>query len=146
MNAGRKKEFVRDQKIVQAIREMVRAKVPVRFWLASLQDRFEGAPNNSTMLYRLYGDDIKAARASAFQGVGENIYNQALEGHFPSQELWLTTGEDWSKKSHLEVELGVDEESDVISDIINLLGVKRDETKDTRGDGERSEEAGPEET
>jgi len=123
--AGRKKEFTRKEPIAKKIKELVQNKVPIEYIISYCLQNYEGAPNNRKMLYELYGDDIKGARAEAINEVGSKVYQQATkESHFPSQELYLKTQEDWSSKEKIEIESG-DEDNSAIGAIMALLGKKK---------------------
>ena len=77
------------------------------------------------MLYKLYGGDIAEARAEITQRVGNALIQQAIDGHFPSQELFLRSKAGWSPKETQqleEVEGDPDEDASAINSLMSLLG------------------------
>lgn len=77
------------------------------------------------MLYKLYGGDIAEARAEITQRVGNVVIQQALDGHFPSQDLFLRSKAGWSPKETQQlddVSGDPDEDSSAINSLMTLLG------------------------
>src|SRR6056300_493436 len=84
--------------IAKYIRQAVQDGVQIKDILATINKRYQNAPRNNAMLYKLYGGDIAEARAEITQKVGNVVIQQAMEGHFPSQELFLRAKGGWSPK------------------------------------------------
>lgn len=120
--AGREKEVHYHHAIASKIKEMVRAKVKIKEILAYLVKNYENPPLNEKMLRKVYGDDILAARAEAKELIGSKVYAQAVEGDFKSQEMYLTTGDDWSKKERVEHGLDDSEDGSALAKIMAMLG------------------------
>lgn len=130
MAAGRKKELLWNKDISARIKGMVKSKVKIDYILATIQEEYDHAPTNVQSMYKVYGNDIKAARAEAIESVGKKVLAQAEDGHFPSQEMYLTTQEDWSKKDKLEVDLANDEDNSALSTLLTMLGVDKERKND----------------
>jgi len=122
MPAGRKAEVRYHPAIAKRIEELIQSKVKISHMIAMLNEEYETAPNNEKQLRKFYGDTIAAARGKAVEQVGKKVYEQAVEGHFPSQEMFLTTQDDWSKKEQLGVTLEDDEDNSAIATILAMLG------------------------
>lgn len=122
MPSGRKAEVRYHPAIAKRIQELVEAKVKIAHMIALLQEEYETAPNNAKQLYKYYKETIAAARAKATEKVGKKVFEQAVEGHFPSQEMYLTTQDDWSKKEQLGLTLEDDEDNSAIGAILTMLG------------------------
>ena len=111
--------------IAKYIRQAVQDGVQIKDILATVNKRYQNAPRNNAMLYKLYGGDIAEARAEIAQRVGNVVINQALEGHFPSQELFLRSKAGWSPKETQqleEIDGDSDEDSSAIDSLMALLG------------------------
>jgi hypothetical protein len=122
MPAGRKAESRYHPAIAKRIQELVQSKVKISHMIAMLNEEYETAPQNEKQLRKFYGDTIAAARGKAVEQVGKKVYDQAVDGHFPSQEMFLTTQDDWSKKEQLGVTLEDDEDNSAIATILAMLG------------------------
>lgn len=111
--------------IAKYVRQAVQDGVQIKDILATLNKRYQNAPRNNAMLYKLYGGDIAEARAEITQRVGNVVIEQALNGHYPSQELFLRSKAGWSPKSTEVAEEGAgddDENSGAINTLMTLLG------------------------
>lgn len=111
--------------IAKYVRQAVQDGVQIKDILATVNKKYQDAPRNNAMLYKLYGGDIAEARADITQQVGNVVIQQALDGHFPSQDLFLRSKAGWSPKEtqQLEdVEGDPDEDSSAINSLLNLLG------------------------
>ena len=111
--------------IAKYIRQAVQDGVQIKDILATVNKRYQNAPRNNAMLYKLYGGDIAEARAEITQRVGNVVIEQALNGHYPSQELFLRSKAGWSPKSTEVAEEGAgddDENSGAINTLMTLLG------------------------
>lgn len=125
-----------NEPIAKYIRKAVRDGVQIKDILATVNKKYQNAPRNNAMLYKLYGGDIAEARAEIVSQVGNVVVQQALNGHFPSQDLFLRSKGGWSPKEtqqQEEVTGDADENSSAINSLMALLGkeVQEDETPDT---------------
>jgi len=84
--------------IAKYVRQAVADGVQIKDILATVNKKYQDAPRNNAMLYKLYGGDIAEARAEITQRVGNVVIQQALDGHFPSQDLFLRSKAGWSPK------------------------------------------------
>jgi hypothetical protein len=119
--------------IAKHIKQAVQNGVPMKDVLASVNKRFQNAPRSHATLYKLYGEDIADARAEIVGKVGNVVVQQALEGHFPSQELFLRAKGGWSPTNTVfEGETGGDEDADssAVDTLMTLLGKKTDVNPD----------------
>lgn len=115
----------RSEPIAKYIRQAVQDGVQIKDILATINKRYQDAPRNNAMLYKYYGGDIAEARADITQRVGNVVIQQALEGHFPSQELFLRSKAGWSPKETQQLEEvsgDSDENSGAINSLMSLLG------------------------
>jgi len=122
--------------VAKYIRKAVADGVQIKDILATINKRYQNAPRNNAMLYKLYGGDIAEARADIVAQVGSVLVQQALNGHFPSQDLFLRSKGGWSPKEtqqQEEVTGDADENSSAINSLMALLGKEpqEDETPDT---------------
>lgn len=111
--------------IAKYVRQAVADGVQIKDILATVNKKYQDPPRNNAMLYKLYGGDIAEARAEITQRVGNVVIQQALDGHFPSQDLFLRSKAGWSPKEtqQLEdVEGDPDEDSSAINSLMTLLG------------------------
>lgn len=71
----------------------------------------KNAPQSYTTFYKLYREDMDEVKFEIDQKVGKTVIDQALEGDFKSQELYLRSRANWSPSSHVqEQEVGNEEE------------------------------------
>lgn len=111
--------------IAKYVRQAVRDGVQVKDILATVNKKYQNAPRNNAMLYKLYGGDIAEARAEISQRIGNVVIEQAINGHFPSQELFLRSKAGWSPKETQQLEEvngDADENSSAINSLMTLLG------------------------
>lgn len=125
--------------IAKYIRQAVRDGVQVKDILATVNKKYQNAPRNNAMLYKLYGGDIAEARAEISQRIGNVVIEQAINGHFPSQELFLRSKAGWSPKETQQLEEvngDADENSSAINSLMTLLGKEVvDEAEDSVDNG-----------
>jgi hypothetical protein len=97
--------------------------VGIREMLASMQ-HLQGAPKSLSTLYKIYGTIIHSERARINAAVGRKVIDQALEGDFKSQELFLRSKGGWSPKETIETTEGIDEDTDesAVDALMTLLG------------------------
>jgi len=111
--------------VAKYIRQAVKDGVQIKDILATVNKRYQNAPRNNANLYRLYGGDIAEARAEITQRVGNVVIEQALNGHYPSQELFLRSKGGWSPKETQQLEDvsgDPDENSSAVNSLMILLG------------------------
>jgi len=112
--------------IAKKVREGIRNGVSVKDILASIQ-KYQNAPSSTATFYKLYGQDIADTKSSIVGQIGSVVIQQALEGDFKSQELFLRSKGGWSPTSTVnEQELSEDPDTDesAIDSLITLLGKK----------------------
>lgn len=110
------------------ILECIQGGVGIRDMIASMQ-HLQGAPKSLSTLYKIYGDYIAQERAKINGAVGKKVIDQALEGDFKSQELFLRSKGGWSPKETVENGEAVDEDTDedAVSMLMSLLGKNTEE-------------------
>ncbi len=110
------------------ILECIQGGIGIRDMIASMQ-HLQGAPKSLSTLYKIYGDYIASERAKINGAVGKKVIDQALEGDFKSQELFLRSKGGWSPKETVENGDAVDEDTDedAVSMLMNLLGKSSEE-------------------
>ena len=109
------------------ILECIQGGVGIREMLASMQ-HLQGAPKSLSTLYKIYGTVIHSERARINAAVGKKVIDQALEGDFKSQELFLRSKGGWSPKETVETTEGIDEDTDesAVDALMTLLGFDSD--------------------
>ena len=115
--------------IANKVRRMIRDGVQVRDILASIQPMVD-APSSLATFYKTYGHDMAVERAAIVGMVGNKVVQQALEGDFKSQELYLRSKGGWSPNSTVnENEQDVDPDMDesAIDALMTLLGKARED-------------------
>jgi protoporphyrinogen oxidase len=115
--------------------ECIQGGVGIREMLASMQ-HLQGAPKSLSTLYKIYGTIIHSERARINAAVGRKVIDQALEGDFKSQELFLRSKGGWSPKETIETTEGIDEDTDesAVDALMNLLGFNDDPDQDQEDD------------
>ena len=110
------------------ILECIQGGVGIREMLASMQ-HLQGAPKSLSTLYKIYGTIIHSERARINAAVGKKVIDQALEGDFKSQELFLRSKGGWSPKETIETTEGIDEDTDesAVDALMTLLGFDSDD-------------------
>jgi hypothetical protein len=124
--------------VAKYIRQAVKDGVQIKDILATVNKRYQNAPRNNANLYRLYGADIAEARAEITQRVGNVVIEQALSGHYPSQELFLRSKGGWSPKETQQLEDvsgDPDESSSAVNSLMILLGHASD-VQEENGDSD----------
>ena len=115
--------------IEKHILECIQGGVGIREMIASMQ-HFQNAPKSLSTLYKIYGDFIAAERAKLNGMVGKKVIDQALDGDFKSQELFLRSKGGWSPtQTNIEVEQETDPDLDesAIDTLMTLLGKDTEE-------------------
>jgi hypothetical protein len=81
-------------------------------------------------MYKIYGSFIETERAKINGMVGKKVIDQALEGDFKSQELFLRSKGGWSPtQTNIEVEQDTDPDLDesAADTLLTLLGMNDDQ-------------------
>ena len=124
-----KEQLPYSKNVEKHILECIQGGVGVRDMIASMQ-HLQGAPKSLSTLYKIYGDFIHLERAKINGAVGKKVIEQALDGDFKSQELFLRSKGGWSVSStNVEVEQEVDPDADesAIDTLMALLGKDKDD-------------------
>lgn len=122
------------------ILECIQGGVGIRDMIASMQ-HLQHAPKSLSTLYKIYGDFIHRERAKINGMVGKKVIDQALEGDFKSQELFLRSKGGWSPTNTVveaEQEIDPDLDENAIDSLMNLLGINDDDEDPTPDSGEAS--------
>ena len=119
----------KDGRIAAVVRKKAAAGVPVVEIFASIQN-YQNAPGSIQTFYKYYKEDLDAARGEVTEALGNKVIQQAKNGDFKSQELWLTTKGGWSKQqTNTNVDLGEsdDDKSSALESLLSKMGFSRDE-------------------
>lgn len=110
------------------ILECIQGGIGIRDMIASMQ-QYQDAPKSLSTLYKIYGDFIHSERAKINGQVGKKVIDQALDGDFKSQELFLRSKGGWSPNQTVELSEADDEDTNegAVSTLLTLLGVDNDE-------------------
>ena len=106
--------------------------IAIRQMLASMQ-HLTNAPKSLSTMYKTYGSFIEQERAKINGLVGAKVIDQALEGDFKSQELFLRSKGGWSPtQTNIEVEQETDPDLDesAADTLMSLLGIDNDPTSE----------------
>jgi hypothetical protein len=106
------------------ILECIQGGVGIRQMIASMQ-HLQNAPKSLSTMYKVYGDFIERERAKINGAVGKKVIDQALEGDFKSQELFLRSKGGWSPThtvNEVEQEVDPDMDESAIDTLMALLG------------------------
>ena len=99
--------------------------ISIRQMLASMQ-HLPYAPRSLSTMYKTYGSFMESERAKINGAVGKKVIDQALEGDFKSQELFLRSKGGWSPtQTNIEVEQDTDPDLDesAADTLLGLLGM-----------------------
>lgn len=124
------------ENIAKAVRQGIRNGVAVKDIMASIQ-KYQLAPSSSATFYKLYGEDIAKERADIVGQIGSVVIQQALEGDFKSQELYLRSKGGWSPtQTNIEVEgpADADEDTGAIDSLMSLLGKTNESPEEQSSD------------
>ena len=113
------------------ILECIQGGVGIRQMIASMQ-HLQNAPKSLSTMYKIYGNFIESERAKINGAVGKKVIEQALEGDFKSQELFLRSKGGWSPTHTVnEVEQDTDPDMDesAVDTLMALLGKNDDPTE-----------------
>ena len=106
--------------------------ISIRQMLASMQ-HLPYAPRSLSTMYKTYGSFMESERAKINGAVGKKVIDQALEGDFKSQELFLRSKGGWSPtQTNIEVEQDTDPNLDesAADTLLGLLGFEHDPTQE----------------
>ena len=119
--------------------ECIQGGVGIREMLASMQ-HLQNAPKSLSTLYKIYGQVIHSERARINAAVGRKVIDQALEGDFKSQELFLRSKGGWSPKETVETGEALDEDTDesAVDSLMTLLGLDDSDDPTTEEDNSRN--------
>lgn len=115
--------------IARKVREGIAGGVTVEQIFKSVL-HMKDAPQSYTTFYKLYREDMDDVKFTLDAKVGKTVIDQALDGDFKSQELYLRSRAGWSPSSHVqEQEVGAeDEETEgAVNRLTGLLGLSDDE-------------------
>ena len=84
--------------IARKVREGIKGGVAVTQIFKSVL-HMKNAPQSYTTFYKLYREDMDEVKFEIDQKVGKTVIDQALEGDFKSQELYLRSRANWSPSS-----------------------------------------------
>lgn len=117
-----------DGRIASVVRKKAAAGVPVKEILSSIQN-YQNAPGSLQTFYKYYGSVMEEARGEVTEALGSKVIQQAKNGDFKSQELWLTTKGGWSKQqTNTNVDLGEsDDKSSALESLLSKMGFGKDE-------------------
>ena len=108
--------------------------IAIRQMLASMQ-HLQEAPKSLSTMYKTYGSFIEAERAKINGMVGKKVIDQALEGDFKSQELFLRSKGGWSPThtvNEVEQETDPDLDESAADVLMALLGYNNDDSPDEK--------------
>ena len=120
----------KDGRIAAVVRKKAAAGVPVVEIFASIQN-YQNAPGSIQTFYKYYKEDLDAARGEVTEALGSKVIQQAKNGDFKSQELWLTTKGGWSKQNtttNVDIPTGEDEANSALENLLSKLGIDKEET------------------
>ena len=115
--------------IARKVREGIKGGVAVTQIFKSVL-HMKNAPQSLTTFYKLYRQDMDEVKFEIDQKVGKTVIDQALDGDFKSQELYLRSRAGWSPSSHVqEQEVGTEEEENecAVNALIAALGKETDD-------------------
>ncbi len=111
------------------ILECIQGGIAIRQMIASMQ-HLTYAPRSLSTMYKTYGSFIEQERAKINGAVGRKVIDQAMEGDFKSQELFLRSKGGWSPtQTNIEVEQDTDPDLDesATDTLMSLLGMNADD-------------------
>lgn len=85
----------------------------------------QDAPKSLSTMYKIYGSFIEMERAKINGAVGKRVIDQALDGDFKSQELFLRSKGGWSPThtvNEVEQETDPDLDESAVDTLMSLLG------------------------
>ena len=106
------------------ILECIQGGIAIRQMIASMQ-HLQSAPKSLSTMYKIYGSFIEMERAKINGAVGKKVIDQALDGDFKSQELFLRSKGGWSPThtvNEVEQETDPDLDESAVDTLMSLLG------------------------
>lgn len=118
--------------IANKLAEGIKGGLLVPDLFASIQ-HLQNAPGSIQTMYKLYKADMDKVRAELKGQVGAKVIQQAIDGDFKSQELYLRSRAGWSPQSTTtEVEADTaDEDSNAIDALMAALGKLEESEEET---------------
>ena len=111
--------------------------ISIRQMIASMQ-HLPNAPRSLSTMYKTYGSFMEMERAKINGAVGAKVIDQALQGDFKSQELFLRSKGGWSPtQTNIEVEQDTDPDLDesAADTLLGLLGMNTDDPTQQEDNG-----------
>ena len=124
-----RQKLPKNPNIARKVREGISGGVTVRNIFASVL-HMKDAPQSYTTFYKLYREDMDDVKFTLDAKVGKTVIDQALEGDFKSQELYLRSRAGWSPSSHVqEQEVGTEDEENegAVNALMVALGKEAEE-------------------
>ena len=118
-----------DGRIASVVRKKAAAGVPVKEILSSIQN-YQNAPGSLQTFYKYYGSVMEEARGEVTEALGSKVIQQAKNGDFKSQELWLTTKGGWSKQqtnNNIEISDDPEKGKSALDNLLMKLGIEEKE-------------------
>lgn len=111
-----------DKVIANKITEYEQAGVSRQAIFQSIQ-KYQNAPRSYTTFWKLYKETLESANAETVKEIGSKVVQQAREGDFKSQELFLRSKGGWSPQStEVNVDVDVDADESALEKLMGLLG------------------------
>ena len=116
-----------NREIAAYVRNHVRAGVTMKDIMSGIS-KWQDAPRTLKTLYKYYGDDIADSRNTVIESIGSKVVEQALDGDFKSQDLYLRSKGGWSPNQTVATkdEEDLDTDESVIRELMVLLGKEED--------------------
>lgn len=108
-------------KIAARVIENERAGVSKKANFDSIQT-FQYAPKSMTTFYKLYRQDMDSVHADTVREIGSKVVDQAKQGDFKSQELYLRSKGGWSPQNTENIVEEKDADSSALEKLMMLLG------------------------
>lgn len=124
-----RQKLPKNPNIALKVRQGIEGGVTVRNIFASVL-HMKDAPQSYTTFYKLYREDMDDVKFTLDAKVGKTVIDQALEGDFKSQELYLRSRAGWSPSSHVqEQEVGAEDEENegAVNALMAALGKEAEE-------------------
>lgn len=109
-------------KIRDFVRKSIRDGLSRRQIFDAVQ-RYQNAPRSMTTFYKLYRADMDEVHADIVGQVGAKVVQQALDGDFKSQDLFLRSKGGWSPSSTEQIVVDEEEQdTSALDKLMKLLG------------------------
>ena len=116
------------RKVEKHILDCIQGGVAIRQMIASMQ-HLQNAPKSLSTMYKIYGTYIEGERAKINGMVGKKVIEQAMDGDFKSQELFLRSKGGWSPThtvNEVEQEIDPDLDQSATDTLMSLMGYNND--------------------